>query len=154
MTLDIKTYLLPWIILEYWSHTIKQIIEEKIGVTSITWDKSCGLIGQKWKNSFQYTHTKNFLVDTKWADEQASKWISPHRQILSFFCVSYFSDVCCTLHLGQMFIIFLSIIFDFYWSVALQLSMYNGKTFRLHVSFCTSQQLVSVKIKLSSFSFS
>ena len=52
----------------------------------------------------------------------ASKWISPLRQILFILLGSYFNDVCCTFHLGQMLIRFLSINFDIYCSLALQLS--------------------------------
>ena len=48
----------------------------------------------------------------KQASRQASKWISALRQILFILQGSYFNDVCCTFHLGQMFIRFLSIIFD------------------------------------------
>ena len=49
-------------------------------------------------------------------------WISPLRQILFILLVSYFNDVCCTFHLGKMFIRILSIIFDIYCSFAPQLS--------------------------------
>ena len=52
----------------------------------------------------------------------ASKWISPLRQILFILLGSYFNDVCCTFHLGEMLIRFLSIVFYIYWSLVLQLS--------------------------------
>ena len=38
----------------------------------------------------------HFLVDTKRAGVQASKWIYPLRQILFIILGSYFNDVCCT----------------------------------------------------------
>ena len=49
-------------------------------------------------------------------------WISPLRQILFILLVSYFNDVCCTFHLGKMFIRILSTIFDIYCSLAPQLT--------------------------------
>ena len=54
-------------------------------------------------------------------------WISPLRQILFILLVSYFNDVCCTFHLGKMFIRILSIIFDIYFSLAPQLSCITVK---------------------------
>ena len=36
--------------------------------------------------------------------------------------VSYLNDLCCTFHLGRMFVRILSIIFDIYFSLAPQLS--------------------------------
>ena len=48
-------------------------------------------------------------------------WFSSLRQILSSFLVSYFSKICSTFHPEQLLIRFLTITFDFYWSLALQL---------------------------------
>ena len=78
------------------------------------------VIGQKRQNTSVNSRGK-FL---SWHEERrrASNWISPHIQILFILLVSYFNDVCCTFHLGKMFIRFLSIIFDIYCSLAPQLS--------------------------------
>ena len=118
-----KMYLLPLIWLESWSHTIKGMIEEnsqknrsdQYHVRLIVW-----LDWSKTAKHFSVNSHRKFL---SWHEvsRQAGKWISPLRQILFILLGSYFSDVCCTFHLGQMFIRFLSIIFDFYWSLALQL---------------------------------
>ena len=123
MTLDMKMYLLPLIWLESWSHTIKGMIEEnsqknrsnQYHVRLIAW-----LDWSKTAKHFSVNSHRKFLSwhEVSW---QAGKWISPLRQILFILLGSYFSDVCCTFHLGQMFIRFLSIIFYFYWSLALQL---------------------------------
>ena len=55
------------------------------------------------------------------ARRQASKWISPLRQILFILLVSYFSDACCIFHLQKMLIRILSIIFNIYCSFPPQL---------------------------------
>ena len=88
------------------------------------------------------------LTRGKQARRQASKWISPLRQILFILLVSYFNDVCCTFHLGKMFIRFLSIIFDIYCSLVPQLSCITVRLSGGHVSFISCQRLVSVKNKL------
>ena len=88
------------------------------------------------------------LTRGKEARRQASKWISPLRQILFILLVSYFNDVCCTFHLGKMFIRFLSIIFHIYCSLVPQLSCITVRLSGGHVSFISCQRLVSVKNKL------
>ena len=88
------------------------------------------------------------LTQGKEARRQASKWISPLRQILFILLVSYFNDVCCTFHLGKMFIRFLSIIFHIYCSLVPQLSCITVRLSGGHVSFISCQRLVSVKNKL------
>ena len=88
------------------------------------------------------------LTRGKEARRQASKWISPLRQILFILLVSYFNDVCCTFHLGKMFIRFLSIIFHIYCSLVPQLSCITVRLSGGHVSFICCQRLVSVKNKL------
>ena len=50
----------------------------------------------------------------KQASRRASKWVSLLRQILFIILGDYFNDLCYTFDLGQMFIRFLSIIFDIY----------------------------------------
>ena len=111
-----KNVPLPLIWLESWSHTIKGMIEEnsqknrsnQYHVRLIAW-----LDWSKTAKHFSVNSHRKFLSwhEVSW---QAGKWISPLRQILFILLGSYFSDVCCTFHLGQMFIRFLSIIFDFY----------------------------------------
>ena len=81
--------------------------------------------------------TKHFSVNTcrkflSWheARRQPSNWISPHIQILFILLVSYFNDVCCTFHLGKMFIRSLSIIFLYLLQFGTTIFMYYNKTFR------------------------
>ena len=87
---------------------------------------------------------ENFLVRTKWAGEQVI--FSPQTDFI--LLGSYFNDVCCTFQLWQMFIRFSSIIFDIYWSLALQLScimvrLLDGMfLFPLAVSFSKNKLVV------------
>ena len=122
--LDIKMYPFPLIWLESWSHTMKGMIEdnyqtnrsEQYHVKKIAW-----LDWPKTAKHFSVNSGGKFL---SWheANRRASKWISPLRQILFILLGSYFDDRCCTFHLGQIFIRFLSIIFDIYWRLVQQLS--------------------------------
>ena len=60
---------------------------------------------------------ENFFHGTRQAGEQASRQVdfSPQTDTFhSFWLSSYLNDVCCTFHLGKMFIRFVSIIFDIY----------------------------------------
>ena len=122
--LDIKMYPFPLIWLESWSHTMKGMIEdnyqtnrsEQYHVRKIAW-----LDWPKTAKHFSVNSGGKFL---SWheVNRRASKWISPLRQILFILLGSYFDDRCCTFHLGQIFIRFLSIIFDIYWRLVQQLS--------------------------------
>ena len=101
----------------------------------------------------------NFLVDTKRAGLQASKWISPLRQILFILLGSYLNNVALFI-LGKCLSIkifailkkkrqYNTSIYILYCSVTYIVLfftfVYHGKTFRWHVSFSISQQIVSVK---------
>ena len=58
-----------------------------------------------------------------------------------------FPNLCCTFYLGQIFIRFLSIIFDFYWSLALQLLCITVRLWDSIFLFPLAKWLVSVKNK-------
>ena len=99
--------------------------KNKVGNT--TWEKLRSLIGQKQQNSFQWTHRENFFVSIRRAGEQASQHLAPSFPFSDFYILSsllgcYFSGTSCPFHFGQMFNGFLTGTFNFYWSLALQLS--------------------------------
>ena len=128
----------------------------KIGAINTIWDKSCSLIGQKQQHSFQWTHSENFSVETKRAGEQACKL----KEILFILLGSYFTDVSCTLHLGQMvFYIFINY-FLFLLKFGSITFVYYGKTFRhffLHyvaISFSKKKNFCRVLWRPVSLSFS
>ena len=98
---------------------------------------------------------KHFSVNTRrkflsWheARRRPNNWISSHIQILFILLVSYFNNVCCTFHLGKMFIRFLSINFYIYCSLAPQLLCITVRLSGGHFSFICCYPLVSVKNKL------
>ena len=88
--LGTKMYPLPLIWLEPWNHTIKRMIQanspkNRSKLYHVRY-KSHTLIGQKWQNTFRWTHKGNFLVDTEQAGKQASKQAS--KQVHSRFPLS------------------------------------------------------------------
>ena len=92
---------------------------------------------------------ENFLVDTRQAGKQTSGFqLSSLRQALFSLLGSFFSEICCTFHIWQMFIRLLTITLNFYYNFGSRIFMYHGMTFRQHVSFSISQQLVLVTNKL------
>ena len=114
--------LLIW--LESWNHSIKGMVEinsqknssnlyQVRQITCLDWSKTA--------KHFSVNSCRKFLSWSE-ARRQSSKWISPLKQILFILMVSYFNDVCCTFHLGKMFVRILSIIFNIYCSLAPQLS--------------------------------
>ena len=114
-------YPLPLIWVESWSHTIKGMTEENPPKNRTRW-----LV--KNEKHFSVNSQGKFLSwhkETRRAGKQArSTWLlasSLRVNIVFFPQGSYFSDMCYTFHLGQMFIRFLSITFDF-WSLVLQFS--------------------------------
>ena len=85
-----------------------------------------------WSKTVKHlTHTENFLADTRRGGNQATGFLPTYRYFSFFWLASYFNNVCCTFHLGKMFIKFLSIIFCIYCSLAPQLlCIMVDKTFR------------------------
>ena len=132
--LDIKVYPLPSIWLEAWNHTIKGMIVVNSGknrsippaINRAAWlTKNGKTVFSKltWKNSWL---TRG---------EQVSKQVDSNFPVSNIYFSavfgSFFNEICCTFHLRQVFIRFsflnffvrfLTITFDFYWSLALQLS--------------------------------
>ena len=84
---------------------------------------------------FSVNSHRKFLSWQK-ARRQVSKWISPLIQIPFILLISYFNDICCTFHLGKMFVRFLSVIFDIYFGSTTL--VHHGKTFRWHLPFICS----------------
>ena len=121
--LDMKMYPLPLIWLESWSHSIKGMIKENSRKNRSDQYRMRQIMWLDWSKTGKHFSVNSSGKFLSWheASRWASKWISPLRQILFIHMGSYFKDVCCTFHLGQIFIRFLSIIFDFYRSLALQL---------------------------------
>ena len=111
--------------------------KNKVGNT--TWAKLCSLIGQKWQNSFQYTHAENLFANISQAGEQASQHLASslpfsHFYILSSLLGCYYSGTSCSFHFGQMFNGFLtSTYFWFLLKSGTTNFMYHGKTFRRQV---------------------
>ena len=137
MMLDIKMYTLPLIWLESWNHTIEGMIEVNSEKNRSNLYHVRYFLWLDWSKMAKHLsvnlHEK--FLSLPEANRQASKWILVSLSLTFFsFLGSYLSEICCTLHLGQMFIRFLTITFDFYWSLALRFS-YIMVSFRQHVSF-------------------
>ena len=122
--LHLKMYPLPYIWQDSYSRAIKGMMEENFQknrsgryharyIAQIDWSKTAKKFSVNSRGKFLSWHE---------ARRHASKWISLLREILFILLVSCFSNVCCTFHLGKMFIRILSIIFDLYCSFASQLS--------------------------------
>ena len=122
-----KMYPFPLIWLEFWSHTIKGMIEENSRKNKSDRYQVRYVARLDWlKTAKQFSaNSRGKFLSWREAIRQVNKWILVFfslRQLLFSLLSSYFNDICCTFHLGQMFIRFLLIIFDFYWSLALQFS--------------------------------
>ena len=123
--LNIKCVPLTLIWLKSWSHAIKRMIEENSWKNRSDWyhvRKIGWLDWLKTAKHFWVNSRRKFLSSHEASREQASGFL-PSGRYLPFFTIfgSYFSNICCTFHLGQMIIRFVSISFYFYWSLALQL---------------------------------
>ena len=144
--LDIKMYSLPWLYCEYWSHTIKRMIEENFQKSRSDWYHVRWNAQLEWSKRARHCSLKSRRKFLSWheanrrAGEQASKFsFYSLRQIRFSFLSSYFSNICCTFHLEQMFVRFLSIIyFQFLLKFGSTIFMHHGKTFRQHISFYIS----------------
>ena len=122
-------YPLPSIWLESWNRTIKRMIEVNSGKNSdlyhvrqiarLDWSKTVKQFSVKSRRKFHSWH--------EWQGEQASKQVDSSfplsdKYFSAFWLVLYSRKICCTFHLEKLYIRFLTIAFDFYWSLALQLS--------------------------------
>ena len=118
--LDMKMYPLP----------IKGMIEENCVKNRSNRYQVRGIARLDWSKM-----AKHLSVNSR------GKFLSWHEVSRQLFLLgSYFSDVCCTFHLGKMFIRFLSInfyilLFTNFYSTTF---VYHGRTFRRHVSFSIS----------------
>ena len=79
------------------------------------------------KNSKTVFSKFTWKISLSVAGEQASQYLASSFLFSDFYILSsllgcYFSWTSCTFHFGQMFNGFLTSTFDFYWSLALQLS--------------------------------